>query len=83
MRPEDRKLSEEMMEYWTNFAKTGDPNGKGLQHWPRYDQGQILIHLNSTITTGPDTALPRYEFLLRGMPEKIVDDPSSGFIPQP
>jgi para-nitrobenzyl esterase len=29
-RPEDRKLSEEMMSYWTNFAKTGDPNGPGL-----------------------------------------------------
>jgi len=26
-RPEDRKLSEEMMSYWTNFAKTGNPNG--------------------------------------------------------
>ena len=29
-RPEDRKLSDEMGTYWTNFAKTGDPNGTGL-----------------------------------------------------
>jgi Carboxylesterase type B len=27
-RPEDYKLSEQMGTYWTNFAKTGDPNGK-------------------------------------------------------
>src|SRR6185437_6535165 len=28
VRPEDRKLSDQMMTYWTNFAKTGDPNGQ-------------------------------------------------------
>jgi len=65
VRPEDRKLSEQMMSYWTNFAKTGDPNGPGLPAWPRYDKGGLLIHLDSTITTGPDTLRPRYEFLLK------------------
>ncbi|MGA2085457.1 MAG: carboxylesterase family protein [Terracidiphilus sp.] len=67
-RPEDRKLSEQMMSYWSNFARTGDPNGPGLPEWPKYDKDDTLIHLDSTITSGPDTLRPRYEFLLRGMP---------------
>jgi para-nitrobenzyl esterase len=68
VRPEDRTLSEQMMTYWTNFAKTGDPNGAGLPAWPKYDKDDLLIHLDSTITSGPDTLRPRYEFLLKGMP---------------
>jgi len=68
IRPEDRKLSEQMMSYWTNFAKTGDPNGPGLPAWPKYDKDDSIIHLDSTISTGPDTLRPRYEFLLKGMP---------------
>jgi para-nitrobenzyl esterase len=68
VRPEDRTLSDQMMSYWTNFAKTGDPNGAGLPVWPKYDKDDSLIHLDSTITAGPDTLRPRYEFLLKGMP---------------
>ena len=67
-RPEDRKLSDEVMSYWTNFARTGDPNGPGLPVWPKYDKDGSLIHLDSTITSGPDTTRPRYEFLDKGIP---------------
>lgn len=30
----DHKIGEMMSSYWANFAMTGDPNGKGLAHWP-------------------------------------------------
>jgi para-nitrobenzyl esterase len=66
--PEQRKLSDEMMSYWTNFARTGDPNGPGLPEWPKYGMERELVHLDSTITSDPSTVEPRYEFLLKGMP---------------
>jgi para-nitrobenzyl esterase len=33
----DRKLSDLMLDYWTNFAKTGTPNSTSVREWPRFD----------------------------------------------
>jgi len=33
----DRQLSEQMSTYWTNFAKTGNPNGEHLPNWKSFD----------------------------------------------
>ena len=35
--PAQRAVSDRMIGHWTRFAATGDPNGPGLPHWPRYE----------------------------------------------
>ena len=32
----DEKVSDEMMKYWVQFSKTGNPNVEGLPEWPQY-----------------------------------------------
>jgi hypothetical protein len=34
--PTDYRLSDLMERYWTNFAKTGNPNASELPDWPRF-----------------------------------------------
>ncbi len=41
--PVDRQLAEWMSDYWSNFVKTGNPNGKGLPQWPAYRPGEKMI----------------------------------------
>ncbi len=41
----DHTLSELMLSYWVNFAKTGNPNGNGLPKWPafREKEAEVMI----------------------------------------
>jgi para-nitrobenzyl esterase len=45
MEKADYELSERMVSYWTNFAKTGDPNGEGLPDWKPCTQSNTYIQL--------------------------------------
>ena len=63
-RPEDRKLSDQMGAYWTNFARTGDPNGPNLPKWPTYGPTEWqVMHLDATCEARPDDHRDRYLFL--------------------
>lgn len=55
----DRRLADVMAAYWVNFARTGDPNAKGLPPWPAYDPATDLVQrLGASITTGANPDLP-------------------------
>ena len=53
--PKDEALSEMMRTYWTNFVKTGDPNGAGLPKWPAYNDAKPqMLHIEAESTkAGP------------------------------
>ncbi|MGW5363672.1 carboxylesterase/lipase family protein [Actinopolymorpha pittospori] len=39
LRPDQQALSDQMIEYWTRFATTGNPNGPGLPTWAPFRAG--------------------------------------------
>ncbi|XP_027794875.2 liver carboxylesterase 1 isoform X4 [Marmota flaviventris] len=51
---EEINLSRMMMKFWANFARHGNPNGKGLPHWPEYNQKEeyLQIGANTQVATG-------------------------------
>jgi para-nitrobenzyl esterase len=63
--PEDQKLSDLVETYWTNFARSGNPNGADVPQWPQYNQGDgwQLMHLDVNSAAGPDEHRARYLFL--------------------
>lgn len=64
--PEEEKLAQVMNSYWTNFAKTGNPNGEGLPVWPRYNiqKEEILdIEVNGNVVAKPDPRKARLDVI--------------------
>ena len=61
---EDEKLSEIMLNYWSNFAKYGNPNGENVPRWNEYDltSRKVLI-LDQEIVEQKDQYVPLYYVL--------------------
>ena len=60
----DENLSEIMVKYWTNFAKTGNPNDEGLPIWLEYSQMEDqVLGLGETVEIQKDPYLEVYKII--------------------
>ncbi len=52
--PEEVAMSDLVSTYWTNFAKSGDPNSAGLPRWPAFtDASQQVLFLDAAPSARP------------------------------
>ena len=74
MTAEDYALSEVMTDCWTNFAKTGDPNGGGPCGWTAYDDARpALMRFNVTSCGGCGMADADPDHTLGAQIDAIID----------
>ncbi|XP_022079698.1 uncharacterized protein LOC110973311 [Acanthaster planci] len=72
-------LSESVIKYWSNFAKSGDPNGDGLPMWPEFNtENETYIILEPNITTGQYLKADKVAFWNDYLPANVIpSDPNS------
>ncbi|XP_060081391.1 uncharacterized protein LOC132560731 [Ylistrum balloti] len=72
---EELAISKRVMTYWTNFAKTGDPNGNdtSLLEWPPYKlPSKPYLNISVTDTVGQALFTDRMEFWNKHVPKQLI-----------
>ncbi|KAG9474816.1 hypothetical protein GDO78_003337 [Eleutherodactylus coqui] len=67
----EKALSRNMMRYWANFARTGDPNCPGLTTWPPYGEEEHYLGINLKQKASSKLKEEKFKFWTEILPEKI------------
>ena len=71
--PDEKELARIMNTYWANFAKTGNPNGKGVPVWPLYEtqKEEILdVELDGKVVGKSDPRKARFDVIEKAFKQK-------------
>lgn len=67
----DKIVGKALLDYWTNFARTGNPNASGLTEWPSYNwQTDPYLEIKSPVSSGAGLRTQKSDYWdrVRGVP---------------
>ncbi|XP_056007622.1 uncharacterized protein LOC125666537 isoform X2 [Ostrea edulis] len=71
-------VSDEMISYWSNFAKNGDPNDNSMVRWPAYNsESRSYIILDTGTKPELRYADSRVKFWTEDLPDRLTQKPTT------
>lgn len=68
----DHRVAHQMSSYWSNFAKTGSPDGAGLPEWPAFQVGKLsIMQLGAQMEPIPLASPARQKFWMEHLKEPL------------